>query len=131
MTDAPTAEEIALAKRWAAMQVPPVTVEISQLRTRRGEWRFWNQPDWLSLDYFESEDAAWAFLTTVFNAVRPVIAEEERNRAYMIAKNWEITEGEPIVTYEVDGKTRVDIPASIAIAIRPPRSLPTPQRGER
>jgi hypothetical protein len=67
----PTADEIARAKRWAAMQTPEVTV--TEYHANYGheidEW-----PDWMGddvVDLHPSADAAWSALAL---ALRPVFA---------------------------------------------------------
>lgn len=79
-TDSPTEAEIARAKRWAEMQVPPVTVE------RRGHqcWMIRGNELVSIHPYHLSPDAAWSALALalrpIFASVRPVIAEEERGK---------------------------------------------------
>lgn len=66
MTADPTPDDIARAKRWAAMQVPPVTVECS--RHAADVWFVKNFPtSWMNgIDWIhDSNDAAWSAIAAI------------------------------------------------------------------
>lgn len=76
----PTPDEVARAKKWAAMQTPPVTV--TEYHIRYGH-ELDERPEWLGDDMddlFPSEDAAWHALALalrpVFDSVEGVILDD-------------------------------------------------------
>lgn len=84
-----TPEEIERAKKWAAMQCPPVTV--GPVKSATGATLYWfvNLPEWVwdgSLEHDElrapwvRESLPWYYLALalrpVFNSVAPVLFEE-------------------------------------------------------